>query len=109
MGDTTSYQICAAGNANGCTVVAGIAQVKNISNQINVYPNPASNNVQVVNTNNNRETLNVTVYDVNGRLVLSQAIGGEASLDVSKLNEGIYNINLSGNNVTATKRLIIAR
>ena len=109
MGDTSSYPICAAGNPNNCAFVAGIEQVKNISNEVTIYPNPTSNNVQVVTLHNNQEALLVTVYDVNGRLVLSQTMSGEATLDVSKLNEGIYHINLSGNNVAASKRLLIVR
>jgi hypothetical protein len=49
------------------------------------------------------------VYDVNGKLVLSQTINGKTSIDASSLNEGVYNISLQCNEGAVNKRLVIVR
>jgi hypothetical protein len=49
------------------------------------------------------------VYDVNGKLIFSQILNGKTSIDVSSLNEGVYNISLLSNVGVINKRLIIVR
>jgi hypothetical protein len=47
------------------------------------------------------------VYDVNGKLVLSQIINGKTTIDASSLNEGVYNIIIISNEGVVNKRLVI--
>jgi hypothetical protein len=49
------------------------------------------------------------MYDVNGKLVLSQTINGKTSIDASNLNEGVYNINIISNEGVVNKRMVIVR
>ncbi|HEX7413989.1 MAG TPA: T9SS type A sorting domain-containing protein [Bacteroidia bacterium] len=85
---------------------AGIEQVTGINGQVNVYPNP-SNGSFVIEANNTKQTMQV--YDVNGKLVLSQTINGKTTVDASSLNEGVYNISLISNEGVVNKRLVIVR
>jgi len=58
------------------------------------------------------------VYDVNGKLVLSQSLtptlrqtqGAQTTtIDASALNEGVYNVSLISNEGVVNKRLVIVR
>ena len=49
------------------------------------------------------------VYDVNGKLVLSQTITGKTNIDASTLNEGVYTISLQSTEGMVNKRVVIVR
>jgi hypothetical protein len=100
-------------NFMGCTT--DIKQ-SNLNNSFVIYPNPASNNFQIDYPTINGEVV-VNIYDINGKIVLSQDLtptlstreGGTATIDVSKLNEGVYNLSIAGNHNIINKRLVIVR
>ena len=77
------------------------------SNEISIYPNP-NNGSFIVGTNSASKQF-MQVYDVNGKLVLTQTLRGKTSIDASSLNEGVYNISLSSNAGVINKRLVIVR
>lgn len=79
---------------------------KMISNdQMQVYPNPANSNLTIETNSGSKQT--VQLYDVIGRMVLTQTVSGKATIDVRGLPGGIYNaVILSGDGLSA-KRLVI--
>jgi sugar lactone lactonase YvrE len=87
---------------------AGIQQFAGINNQVMVYPNPASNSFQVLFSGTNGQA-NVNLYDITGKLVLSQAINGTATINTSSLSEGVYNLNIISDEGTANKKVIIIK
>ena len=114
---TTIYTVTGT-NVNACknkatqTVVVnncvGIEQVTSNNEQVTVYPNPATNSFQVEFMGSGEKLMQV--YDVNGKLVLSQTIhNGKATIDVSSLTNGIYNISISSNEGVINKRVVIAK
>ncbi len=76
-------------------------------NEINIYPNPTNGNFVIEASGNATRT--VQVYDVNGKLALSQIINGKTNIDASSLNEGVYNINIISKEGIVNKRLVIVR
>jgi hypothetical protein len=52
---------------------------------------------------------NVNLYDITGKLVLSQAINGTATINTSSLSEGVYNLNIISDEGTANKKVIIIK
>jgi hypothetical protein len=88
-----------------CTT-AGINKLY-LSSQVSIYPNP--NNGSFVIEPSNATKQSMQVYDVNGKLVLSQTINGKTTIDASTLNEGVYNISLISNEGAVNKRVIILR
>ena len=98
--------ICTSGNTNGCAVL-GINQIEDISNKINLYPNPAQANVVIETNSNDKQNLKIT--DVNGKQILVQTINGTTSIDVSSLSAGIYNLSLTSSQSVANKRLVIVK
>lgn len=98
---------------DGCTlelngvVVDNIVNVNdfNTSSVWALQPNPANDSFMIkgqffVNTK-------ITVLDVGGRIVLSETLIPNYNWDVSLWNDGVYFIQLSGQHVTTTRRLVV--
>ncbi|WP_452224938.1 lamin tail domain-containing protein [Lacinutrix chionoecetis] len=69
-----------------------------------IYPNPTNTGFVNITTTSN-EAINVTVFDILGKQVLSQTINNR--LNVSNLNAGVYILKLNQNGATTTKKLVI--
>ncbi len=94
-----------------CGDCAGIEQYANNKEQVNIYPNPNNGSFVIepipsLTLPQGKGTL-MQVYDVNGKLVLTQTINGKTTIDASSLNEGVYNISLQSNEGVVNKRLVI--
>ncbi len=85
----------------------GIKQVAGDNSQITVYPNP--NNGSFVIETNTTTKQTVQVYDVTGKVVLSQVINGKTNIDASNLSEGVYNISIASKEGVVNKRLVIVK
>ncbi len=85
----------------------GIVKAISFVDEVNVYPNPNNGSFVIEPSNATQQTMQV--YDVNGKLVLSQTITGKTNIDASSLNEGVYNISLQSSESIVNKRLVIVR
>jgi sugar lactone lactonase YvrE len=85
---------------------ASIHQVAN-NNTINIYPNPAQNIFTIETSNAEKKA--VFVYDVNSKLILSQTINGNTTIDANIFTNGVYNINITENSSVVNKKLIILK
>ncbi len=90
-----------------CGDCTGIQQLANTNEQVTVYPNPNSGSFVIEPSSTTKQTMQV--YDVNGKLVLSQTINGKTSVDASSLNEGVYTISIISNEGVVNKKLVIVR
>jgi len=73
---------------------------------LSLYPNPVrSGGVITINTNNS-QPLQVTVFDVLGKQVLSRTISNN-TLNVSSLKAGVYLVQVTDNNKTTTRKLVV--
>ncbi len=88
--------------ANITTGIKGIS-----SKQILIYPNPSAGNF-VIETNSSEKQF-MQVYDVTGKVVLSQTLTGKSIIDASNLSEGVYNLCITGSQGKENKRLVIAK
>jgi len=89
-----------------CLYITDINKV-NFKNDITIYPNPSNGSFQV--TVNNEQATEIKIYDIAGKLVLSQSINGNATIHANTLNEGIYTISISNSEDKANKKLVIIR
>lgn len=80
--------------------VSGVAD--NAMQNITVYPNPVKN-VLTIQTANETVSL-IEVYDVNGRLCLSQA--ETAIVNVQSLRAGLYFVKITAGNSITTKKIV---
>ena len=86
----------------------GIQKFASNNEQVNIYPNP-NNGSFVIESQNTLYNVHCTIYDVNGKLVLSQTINCKTTIDASSLAEGVYNISLQSNEGVVNKRLVIVK
>jgi hypothetical protein len=87
-----------------CSQVIGIEDLNSIP--ITFYPNPASN--QVTFSLNTNEQCNITIIDETGRIIQTQkSVNGNNTINVSALREGIYFVNIKGNEFNKTQKLIV--
>ncbi len=90
---------------NPCS--AGIEQYSNKDLDVNIYPNPNNGSFVIESSSATKQTMQV--YDVNGKVVLSQTITGKTTIDARNLNEGFYNISLQSNEGVVNKWLVIVK
>jgi len=95
------YIFCSGGTS------AGIKQVTGANNQVTVYPNPTNGNFIIETTSAGKQTMQV--FDLNGKVVLSQTINGKAAIDASSLNEGVYSISIISSEGVTNRKLVIVR
>jgi hypothetical protein len=80
-------------------------------NDLNIYPNPGTGNVFFAVNGPNKEDINITVYDVTGKMIFQQVlnVGGTSvtSYDFSELSKGLYIVNVKSVNENYNKKLVI--
>lgn len=70
-----------------------------------LYPNPAYTDVVYIKTPKKGTKL-ITVYDVFGKIVLTDQIRSQ-TLDISKLDAGVYLLKIVIGDATLTRKLIV--
>ncbi len=90
----------------------GLAEAIERKNEIDIYPNPASGLAYFRFDLSKSQNVNYNITDVTGKLIqqrsFSKMTGGYESIDVSKLNNGVYFVSFElEDNVKITKKLII--
>jgi membrane-associated protease RseP (regulator of RpoE activity) len=85
-------------------------QTIDASTQVSLYPNPANDLVNIITRGKEFNVMNV--YDVLGHVVyttkLNQAINNY-DLNTSSFSQGIYQVQLSGENISVMKSIIIQK
>lgn len=94
----------------GSTV--GIKEVQNATGNLSLFPNPASDFVQITLPVNTTQSVAVEIYDVNGRLVyskLKEAVSGELKekVEVKDFPKGTYLLKVVGKDISATRKIVI--
>ena len=79
---------------------------------LELYPNPTSNNLFIKISNDSESVYNFKVCDVNGKIIIEEQINGLKNpvfeIDVSKLSSGIYFVKVNTNDYHfKTEKLII--
>jgi hypothetical protein len=93
------------GSGSGWTAPLSVDQFN--TNSFSIYPNPVADGFVNIRSDN-AEILNVIAYDVLGKQVLSSTtLTNNQALNVSELKSGIYILQISQNNTSISKKLII--
>jgi hypothetical protein len=89
------------GNAETSEMTAVMLEEKGIKQ---VYPNPAGNTLFI----SGNENMEVTLWDVNGRLVFRAPVDpGLAELDITEVPAGLYIVRMAGLSGTASTPLMV--
>jgi hypothetical protein len=90
----------------GACLTAGINEYYLANNNlIEIYPNPTTGSFAIYTKGNAQ----CTVYDINGKVVLSQKLNSKTNIDASNLPNGVYNVSIINNSGIANKRLVIVK
>jgi Secretion system C-terminal sorting domain len=80
-----------------------------VANDFQVYPNPANSNINVVFSEINENLIKkYSIVDLLGRNVLSGTLF-ENNIDVSDINNGVYNLKIEIDNKIISKKIIIRK
>jgi hypothetical protein len=90
--------------------VSGISENSDLSNILEIYPNPASESLTInINDANSTSAIYAGIYDVSGSLVYQVNNSGKTTIDLKQvgIKAGIYLFRLECNKNVITKRLIV--
>ena len=81
-------------------------EITNATSNLSIYPNPASNRVNI-NLRNNKEIAKVIITNVLGEVVKTTMINGEnTQLSIEELINGVYFVSIETTNQVTTKSLV---
>jgi hypothetical protein len=97
--DTMNYVFCHS----------SVTSIKEYTaNEIELYPNPASNFITILIKNNNAYEY-ISIFDSKGALILKQKVqNGSNEIDSKDFLSGIYFIQLTGNNNSCHKKIMVS-
>lgn len=76
----------------------------------NVYPNPSTGVLYVVNSNSVKEETQIQVLNAIGQTVFEEAINSSyKTIDLSKLNNGIYFVKIISDKSSIVKRVVLSQ
>ena len=94
-------------SANSVDNLLGSDSFNEISNDFNVFPNPANN---ILNISNNENVIinKIAITDINGRIVKTENFANisEINLNVSDLKAGLYFTNIYCENGMITRKIM---
>lgn len=105
-----NYALSATEIAQIAGILSGVTDVESGTSGLLLSPIPATNVLHVsYSTMSNNPLSTLSVYDLNGRLVMSKELKqtNETDLDVSNLLTGIYVLKLTNSGESLMKKLII--
>lgn len=92
----------------GTQQFAGIAQVENAKLEFEIFPNPASEYLNI--RTGSIENLNIDIFDLAGNLVLKKSITPQTTqINISSLQTGIYMLKLSSKSKIGYQRFVKAK
>jgi hypothetical protein len=88
-----------------------VRNINTLNNIVKVYPSPAFNELNISIENISQLPANLVIYDMLGKEVIKQTITTKnfnEQLNISQLNNGVYFLNLSNNNMKQTVKFIVS-
>ncbi len=90
----------------------GVGNIANTATNINVYPNPTHEKVNVQWQNISEQTLHFTLYDLSGKIVFDNqkkySLGKNSeTIDLSSLSSGVYLLTMNNGKENFTKKIIV--
>ncbi|UTW66581.1 T9SS type A sorting domain-containing protein [bacterium SCSIO 12643] len=82
---------------------------EDIGHEIYVYPNPTKNQLKIKVNKNDTESIEYNLVSINGMVVRSQKSNGSFSFDVSDLPNGVYMLEVKGNQKNKIFKVFISR
>ncbi|MDG2086334.1 MAG: T9SS type A sorting domain-containing protein, partial [Flavobacteriales bacterium] len=101
---TTINEAVNNGLSSECITATNIGMELNGPDRVNIYPNPASDNIYISNLT---ESSKMMIFDMTGKLVFEAEVADKEYVNISELSKGIYQINFVGSTFDETRKLIV--
>ncbi|TDW46639.1 putative secreted protein (Por secretion system target) [Flavobacterium sp. 270] len=88
-----------------------LTAVEDSAETVRLYPNPANDKVKLLFPQNEGEFATIQITDLlgNTQISIKGVTDGETSLDISKLNAGIYIVSISNGTTITNKKLVVKK
>ncbi len=98
----------------GAPIGSSVEPTTSNASVLNLYPNPNQGSFKIDLYFEKAEKLELGIYDMTGRQLVSQRVAGESGLVQLELNnqqlaEGMYFLQIRGKNSTSTKRFVVKK
>ncbi|MDD4217824.1 MAG: T9SS type A sorting domain-containing protein [Bacteroidales bacterium] len=77
------------------------------SDKLSIYPNPCDSKIFIATQNNNK--LKFDIIDISGKIVMTNYVVNNESVDISQLKTSLYTIRICLNDTVYNEKIIIAR
>lgn len=95
---------------NTIETITGIKSSFNTNDGWNVYPNPSTGVLYIVNSSSVKEASQIQVINSIGQTVLEETITSNyKNIDLSKLNNGVYFVKIVSEKQSSVKRVVLSR
>ncbi|MBK8367396.1 MAG: T9SS type A sorting domain-containing protein [Bacteroidetes bacterium] len=95
---------------NTIETITGIKSSFNTNDEWNVYPNPSTGTLYIVNSSSVKEESQIQVINSIGQTVLEETITSNyKNVDLSKLNNGVYFVKIVSDKQSVIKRVVLSR
>jgi hypothetical protein len=78
----------------------------NISNTLEIYPNPTSNILNIKSLDNHQSIKNIEILDITGKSILKRNFENENFITLRGINSGVYLIRIVSNKGIATLKFV---
>jgi hypothetical protein len=95
---------------NTIETITGIKSNFNSNDEWNVYPNPSTGALYIVNSSTVKEASQVQILNAIGQTVLDETITSNyKNIDLSKLNNGVYFVKITSDKNSTVKRIVLSK
>ena len=95
---------------NTIETITGIKSTSSNSDEWNVYPNPSTGVLYIVNSSSIKEASQIQVINSIGQTVLEETIiNNYKNIDLSKLNNGVYFVKIVSDKSSTVKRIVLSK
>ena len=95
---------------NTIETITGIKSSFNTNDEWNVYPNPSTGALYIVNSSSVKEESQIQVINSIGQTVLEETITSNyKNMDLSKLNNGVYFMKILSDKHNVIKRVVLSK
>lgn len=103
--DQVIADMFAAAEGGNFPIDPAFANINNVNNtNVTIYPNPATDYIII---NSDLDNFDVEISDITGRIVISENIDNNSSINTSNLCAGIYNVSVISNKSVSSYKIIV--
>jgi len=93
-------------DTSACEIVNELAVDDLSLNTIELYPNPSSGELHF---SGNEVVLTIEIFDVNGKIVLTERLDSTETINLGSLENGIYTVRLKSDAAVSVKKVVLEK